>query len=226
MLIPSFAVGRTQELVYDLHGLREEGKIPAIPIFIDSPMATDATSVFAMHPEVFDRSEALVRRTTNLFDFPMVTFTRDVAESKRLNSLRGPMVIIAASGMAESGRILHHLQHGASDPRNTILIVGFQAEHTLGRRIVEKREMLRIFGEELPLGAQVEVLLGYSAHADRTELHQWLQAVRASGRPDGRDHPLVCLVHGEPDAQSAFADRLRGDGFRVEIPAPGTVVPL
>ncbi|BAH40964.1 MAG TPA: MBL fold metallo-hydrolase [Gemmatimonas aurantiaca] len=226
VIIPSFAVGRTQELVYDLHGLRREGKIPAIPIFIDSPLATDATSVFAMHPEVFDHSEDLVRRTRDLFDFPMVTFTRDVAESKRLNTLHGPMVVIAASGMAESGRILHHLRYGASDPRNTILIVGFQAEHTLGRRIVERRDVLRIFGEEVPLGAQVEVLLGYSAHADRGELHRWLQAVRAAGAADGRDHPHVCLVHGETEAQEAFAERLRSDGFRVDIPAPGNTVSL
>ncbi|HEY0932075.1 MAG TPA: MBL fold metallo-hydrolase [Gemmatimonas sp.] len=226
VIIPSFAVGRTQELVYDLHGLRREGKIPAIPIFIDSPLATDATSVFAMHPEVFDHSEDLVRRTKDLFDFPMVTFTRDVAESKRLNSLHGPMVVIAASGMAESGRILHHLRNGASDPRNTILIVGFQAEHTLGRRIVERRDVLRIFGEEVPLGAQVEVLQGYSAHADRGELHRWLQSVRASGAADGRDHPHVCLVHGEAPAQESFAERLRADGFHVDIPAPGTTVSL
>lgn len=226
VLIPSFAVGRAQELVYDLHELRREGKIPSIPIFIDSPLATDATSVFAMHPEVFDRSEELVRRTKDLFDFPMVTYTRDVAESKRLNSLHGPMVIIAASGMAESGRILHHLWNGASDPRNTILIVGFQAEHTLGRRIVEKRETLRIFGEEVPLAAEVKVLLGYSAHADRGELHRWLQAVRQAGKADGRGHPKVYLVHGEKDAQEAFAERIKADDFPVEIPAHGTVVPI
>lgn len=226
VLIPAFAVGRTQELVYDLHSLRREGKIPAIPIFIDSPLATDATSVFAMHPEVFDHSEDLIRRTSDLFEFPMVTFTRDVAESKRLNTLHGPMIVIAASGMAESGRILHHLQYGASDPRNTILIVGFQAEHTLGRRIVERRENLRIFGEDVPLAAQVEVLLGYSAHADRGELLRWVEAVRAAGKADGRSDPAVYLVHGETEAQQAFAERLRGDGFRVEIPAPGTIAPL
>lgn len=226
VLIPSFAVGRTQELVYDLHELRREGKIPSIPVYIDSPLATDATSVFAMHPEVFDRSEELVRRTLNLFDFPMVTYTRDVAESKRLNSLHGPMVIIAASGMAESGRILHHLWNGASDSRNTILIVGFQAEHTLGRRIVEKRETLRILGNEVPLAAEVKVLLGYSAHADRGELHRWLQSVRQSGKTDGRSHPKVYLVHGEKEAQEAFAERIRADNFPVEIPAPGTVVTI
>jgi metallo-beta-lactamase family protein len=226
VLIPAFAVGRTQELVYDLHQLQRSGKIPSLPIYIDSPLATDATSVFAMHPEVFDQSEALVRHTTDLFDFPMVTFTRDVAASKALNTMRGPMVIIAASGMVESGRILHHLRNGASDPRNTILIVGFMAEHTLGRRILERRAQIKVFGDQVELAAQVEVLNGYSAHADRTELHAWLSAVRAGGEAEGRTSPQVYLVHGEPEAQAAFADQLRGDHFMVEIPSPGTVVSL
>lgn len=226
VLIPAFAVGRTQELVYDLHQLRRDGRIPEIPIFIDSPLATNATAVFAMHPETYDQSEELVRRTPDLFDFPMVQFTRDVNESKKLNTMHGPMIIIAASGMAESGRILHHLRYGASDPRNTILVVGFMAEHTLGRRIVEQRPVLRIFGEEVPLAAHVEILNGYSAHADRHELHRWLQAVRRHGVPDGRARPHVLLVHGEPPAQDAFAEMLRADDFQVAVPAPGDRIPL
>lgn len=226
VLIPAFAVGRTQELLYDLHLLLRDGKIPSIPIYLDSPLATAATSVFAMHPEVFDRSEALVRHTTDLFDFPLVQFTRDVSESKALNNRHGPMIIIAASGMAESGRILHHLRFGAPDARNTILIVGFQADHTLGRRIVERRNMLKIFGEEVPLAAEVEVLNGYSAHGDRTELARWLDAVRAHGAADGRRDPQVYLVHGEPDAQEAFASQLRNKGFRVAIPSPGDRVAI
>ncbi|NCW44635.1 MAG: MBL fold metallo-hydrolase [Gemmatimonadaceae bacterium] len=226
VLIPAFAVGRTQELVYDLHALRRDGKIPDIPIYIDSPLATDATAVFAMHPEAYDHNEELVRRTPNLFDFPMVKFTRDVSESKRLNTLHGPMIVIAASGMAESGRILHHLRFGAGDPRNTILVVGFMAEHTLGRRIVERRPVLRIFGDEVPLSAQVEVLNGYSAHADRTELLAWLRSVRQYGVADGRANPHVYLVHGERDAQDAFAEQLRGDGFTVSVPSPGDVAAL
>ena len=218
VLIPAFAVGRTQELVYDLHALRRDGKIPDIPIYIDSPLATDATAVFAMHPEAYDHNEELVRRT--------VKFTRDVSESKRLNTLHGPMIVIAASGMAESGRILHHLRFGAGDPRNTILVVGFMAEHTLGRRIVERRPVLRIFGDEVPLSAQVEVLNGYSAHADRTELLAWLRSVRQYGVADGRANPHVYLVHGERDAQDAFAEQLRGDGFTVSVPSPGDVAAL
>jgi metallo-beta-lactamase family protein len=221
VLIPAFAVGRTQELVYDLHHLLREGKIPSIPVIIDSPLATDATGVFGMHPETFDRNEELVRHNTDLFDFPLVRFTRKVEESKALNRQVGPMIIIAASGMAESGRILHHLRNGASDARNTILIVGFQAEHTLGRRIVERRPTLRVFGEDVELKAQVYVLNGYSAHADRTELRDWLRAVRSGGVASGRGQPRVHLVHGEPEAQEAFSAALRADGFTVDAPAPG-----
>ncbi len=223
ILIPAFAVGRTQELVYDLHALLREGKIPSIPVIVDSPLAINATDVFAMHPEVYDRSEALVRETPDLFAFPLVRFTRDVRESKALNAAHGPMIIIAASGMAESGRILHHLRNGASDPRNTILIVGFQAEHTLGRRIVERRPLLRVLGDDVELAAQVEVLNGYSAHGDRTELRHWLDEVRAGGVKDGRGQPRVHLVHGERASQEAFAESLRGGGYTVDAPAPGDV---
>ena len=226
VLIPSFALGRTQELVYDLHALRRDEQIPAIPIIIDSPLAINATSVFALHPEVFDQSEALVRATTKLFDFPLVRYTRDVEESKAINSARGPMIVIAASGMAESGRILHHLLNGARDPRNTILIVGFVAEHTLGRRIVERRSSLRIFGEDVPLAAHVEILNGYSAHGDRTELRAWLDAVRDGGKNTGRGVPRVHLVHGEPDAQDTFAAALREGGYSVDAPKPGDLRPL
>jgi metallo-beta-lactamase family protein len=219
VLIPAFALGRTQEILYDLHALVRAGRIPPVPVYIDSPLAADATTVFAAHPDIFDRGEELVQDVTHLFRFDLVHFTRDVSESRALNTQRGPMVIIAASGMAEVGRILHHLLNGASDPRNCILIVGFQAEHTLGRRIVERRPMLRIFGEEVPLRARVEVLNGYSAHGDRTELTRWLDAVR-HGEAGGRA-PSVCLVHGEAPAQSALTTRLEARGYRVRSPAPG-----
>lgn len=220
-LIPAFAVGRTQELVYTLHGLQRDGKIPNIPIFIDSPLAIDATSVFAMHPETYDHTEELVRHTLDLFDFPMVQYTRDAAESKALNSRNGPMIIIAASGMAESGRIVHHLIHGASDPRNTILVVGFMAEHTTGRRIVERRPTIKVMGTTVELNAKVEILNGYSAHADRTELQAWLRAVRADGVSEGRGQPHVHLVHGERSVQDEFAIALRADAFHVDAPEPG-----
>src|SRR6476646_6783806 len=180
VLIPAFAVGRTQEMIYALHGLVKEGAIPAIPIYVDSPLAIDTTTVFEMHPESFDRSEEMVQKTQDLFRFELLHYTRDVEESKALSRAHGPMVIIAASGMMENGRILHHLAQGASDPRNTILVVGFQADHTLGRRVVERQPVLQIFGEEVALNAQVEIINGYSAHADRTELISWLGNVKDS----------------------------------------------
>ncbi len=216
VLIPAFAVGRTQELIYSLHSLVKEGAIPSIPIYVDSPLAIDATTVFQMHPETFDQSEDLVRRVKELFDFPLVRFTRDVEESKAISMAKGPMVIIAASGMVEAGRILHHLAQGASDPRNTILIVGFQAEHTLGRRIVEKTPMLKVFGEEVPLRAQVEVINGYSAHADRNELTAWLDAVKAESPRLGP----VWLVHGEPEVQDTYRTTLVAKGYSVSCPEP------
>lgn len=217
VIIPAFAVGRVQELVYDLHALARAEQIPRIPIYIDSPLATGATEVFEMHPECFDRNEDLVKAVDELFHFDLVHYTRDVMESKSLNAMHGPMIIISPSGMAESGRVLHHLAHAASDPRNTILVVGFMAEHTLGRRIVEKRPTLRIFGADVALKAQVEILNGYSAHADRNELTAWLDAVKSTSPRLGK----VLLVHGEPPAQEALIASLSARGYSVSAPAPG-----
>ena len=217
VLIPAFAVGRTQEILYELHELARAGRIPQVPIFIDSPLAIDATSVFELHPDVFDREEDLIHLTEQLFRFDLVRYTRSATESKALNAMQGPLIVIAASGMAESGRIVHHLANGASDPRNTILIVGFQAEHTLGRRIVERQPMIRVFGEEIPLRANVATINGYSAHGDRSELRDWIHRVRDGGRGPQR----VFLVHGEREAQDAFGATLTGDGFAVTIPSSG-----
>ena len=222
VIIPAFAVGRVQELVYDLHALARAGDIPRLPIYIDSPLATSATQVFEMHPECFDRSEDLVRAVDELFHFDLVHYTRDVNESKALNAMRGPMIIISPSGMAESGRVLHHLAHSAGDQRNTILVVGFMAEHTLGRRIVEKRESLRIHGINVPLRATVEILNGYSAHADRTELAEWLDAVKSTSPALSR----VLLVHGEHEAQATLSAALTAKGFHCTAPARGDKVTL
>jgi metallo-beta-lactamase family protein len=219
VMIPAFAVGRTQELLYDIHALYREGSIPRIPVFIDSPLASDVTAVFEMHPDCFDSGEDLVRKVEQLFRFELVKYTRTVDESKALNALRTPIIVIAASGMAESGRIVHHLVHGADDPRNTILIVGFQAEHTLGRRIVERQPTIRVFGDEIPLRARVEVLNGYSAHGDRSELLRWIEGVRAKSP----NFQQVHLVHGEPEAQDAFANELRMRGMQVTTPARASV---
>jgi len=220
ILIPAFAVGRTQELLYSLNSLLREGAIPAIPVYVDSPLAIDTTTVFEMHPETFDQSEDMVKKVKELFEFPLLHFTRDVEESKAINSAKGPMVVIAASGMVEAGRILHHLANGAADPRNTILIVGFQAEHTLGRRIVEKRPVLKIFGDEVPLRAEVEVINGYSAHADRGELAAWISKVKESSPRLGP----IWLVHGEPEAQDELKTTLSAKGYTVECPEPHTRV--
>lgn len=218
VLIPAFAVGRTQEMIYVIHSLVREKAIPAIPIYVDSPLAIDATTVFEMHPEVLDRSEQMVAEVKELFKFDLIHYTRDVEESKAINRAHGPMIVIAASGMVENGRILHHLALGAGDARNTILIVGFQAEHTLGRRIVERQPLLRIFGEEVALHAQVEVINGYSAHADRRELIDWLGAVKERSPRLGP----VWLVHGEREVQDEFQASLAANGVMVSCPEPNS----
>ncbi|MDQ2766295.1 MAG: MBL fold metallo-hydrolase [Gemmatimonadota bacterium] len=215
VLIPAFAVGRTQELVYDLQVLWREKAIPEIPIVIDSPLATAATGVFERNTELFDRTEGPVREIDKLFRFERLTYTSSTEESKALNRRAGPMILIAGSGMVEGGRILHHLLNGASDSRNTILIVGFQAEHTLGRRIVERQPVIRVLGNDVDLRAKVEIINGYSAHADRSELASWLAAVRRAS-PSLRQ---VYLVHGETDAQAALSESLTAQGYRVGCPA-------
>ncbi len=213
LLIPAFAVGRTQEIVYSLHHLWRSGAIPGIPIYIDSPLAVDATAVFRMHPEVFDRRERLLETTTDIFDFPLVRYVRDVKDSRALNTMEGPAIIIAAAGMMEAGRILHHVRNHGTDHRNVILFVGFQAEHTLGRRVQEGRSPIKIYGEEYVLKAEVETIGGYSAHADRAGLRQW---VRQLGGPVRR----AFCVHGEPGQLSAMADLLREEGVQ-EVVIPG-----
>lgn len=215
VLVPSFAVGRTQELVYALNQLFQLRKIPRVPIYIDSPLAIEATTVFRTHPEIFDRTERLIDANDPIFDFTLVQYTRDVEDSKRLNTLQGPAVIIAASGMAESGRILHHLKNHAGDHRNCVLFVGYQGENTLGRRIQDGAKLVRIFGEETAIRAEIETIGGYSAHADRSELRSWVKGI---GAPIKR----AFCVHGESQALEAMATILREEGIRdVRIPAHG-----
>jgi metallo-beta-lactamase family protein len=215
VLIPAFALGRTQELVYGLHQLFHTGRIPGVPIFVDSPLAVDTTAVFRLHPDLFDRDERMIERTTALFDFPLVRYVRDVNESKKLNTMPGPAVIIAASGMAESGRILHHLANNLGDHRTVVLFVGFQGENTLGRRIQDGAKLVKVLGEELPVRATVETIGGYSAHADRDELRGW---VRKLGGPIRR----AFVVHGEPDAAQAMAKLLHEEGVRqIDLPKQG-----
>jgi metallo-beta-lactamase family protein len=199
VIIPAFAVGRTQEIVFRLDELANEGRLPPVHVFVDSPLAVNVTEIFRAHPECYD--DALREYMTsdpNPFGFSRLTYVRDVEESKKLNASRLPMVIISASGMCEAGRILHHLRNNVEDPRNTVMIVGYCAPHTLGRRIVEREPEVRIFGEPYRLRAQVEVMNAYSAHADEPEL------VRFVGHMDPDRLREIFLVHGDPPRQEAL----------------------
>ena len=217
LIVPAFAVGRTQELVYRLHQLVETNDIPAtLPVIVDSPLGIDATGIYRLHPEAYDEetNEFLAGdRHGDPFGFDMMRYTRSTGESKSLNFLREPAVIISASGMAEAGRILHHLKNNVEDPRNTILIVGWQAPHTLGRRIVEKQPKIRIFGEEYELKAEVATINGLSAHADRSELLEWTGHLKS---PPAHTY----IVHGEEEASLAFADALRKEQGFPDVAVP------
>jgi metallo-beta-lactamase family protein len=222
VIIPSFAVGRAQELVYALNQLDADGDIPPTPVFVDSPLAVNATDVFRMHPEEWNAEvqQFLVEdRRRSPFDYGQVQYIRDVSDSKRLNHLSTPAIIIAASGMAESGRILHHLKNNIEDADNTILFVSFQAENTLGRRIKDGLSPVRIFGEQYDVRAHVTAIEGYSAHADQAQLLYW------AGAFDRQRLQHLFLVHGEPQPASILADKLRQDHTAVvTVPVRGQQV--
>jgi metallo-beta-lactamase family protein len=219
VIVPAFAVGRTQELIYALHRLVRAGTLPAIPVFVDSPLAINVTEVFKLHPDCFDaETRAFLEAHGDPFGFESVRFVSSRAESIRLNDLRGPAVIIAASGMAEAGRILHHLRNHVENPEDTILIVGFMAQHTLGRRLLERRPRVRIWGVERELKARVETLTGFSAHADRNDLLAYARACAKARR--------FLLVHGEPEQQDSLSTAMAREGMLVGIPTLNEVVPL
>ncbi len=211
VIIPAFAVERTQEIVYFLHLLSEKGRIPKIPVYVDSPMAVNATSIFRVHQECYDEEtrQAFIDHHKNPFGFNELTYVTATEESKKLNRLKGPAVIISAAGMCESGRILHHLANNIENPANTVLVVGFMAENTLGRRIVEKDPEVKIFGDVYPLKAEVEVLNAFSAHADYEDILEY------TGRLDKGRLKRIFLVHGEPDAQSHLKGLLEERGHKV-----------
>jgi metallo-beta-lactamase family protein len=216
VIIPAFSVGRTQNIVYTLHQLLEDNEIPELPIFVDSPLSVNATEVFLLHPECYDeetRQFLLDTGSRNPFSFPGIHYVREVSESKRINDLRESAVIISASGMCESGRILHHLKNNVEDSRNTVAIVGWQAPYTLGRRLVEKQEQIRIFGEEYVRRARVALIHGLSAHADRDELLDWFKRVKNPGMRH------VFVVHGEEESSFALAETCH------ELGVPNVVVP-
>jgi metallo-beta-lactamase family protein len=205
LLVPAFAVGRTQQLVYALHKLHSKQAIPDLPIFVDSPLATRTTEVFRLHPEVFDadiREFLLTDDDNNPFGFGRLQYTQTVEQSKALNHLKTPAVIISSGGMLEGGRILHHLRNRIEDSRNTILLTSWQAPNTLGRRLVEKEKTVRIFGEEFQVRAKVEVLPGFSGHADRDGLINFVRVMKKKPQ-----HTFV--VHGEDDSSESLANALR-----------------
>jgi metallo-beta-lactamase family protein len=217
VIVPAFAVGRTQVIVYHFHRLVYGGDVPQhVPLVVDSPLAVQATEVFRNHPEVFDLEASMFKRLSgHLFHCDACEYTHSVEESKALHRRKGPMIIVSASGMCETGRILHHLKNNIEDPRNTILIVGYQAAHTLGRRLVEKQKQVRIFGDMYQVRAQVKVLNGFSAHANARELADWTAPASGWVR-------RAFLVHGEPDQAAALAVTLRQQGYpEVVIPESG-----
>jgi metallo-beta-lactamase family protein len=197
IIIPAFTIERTQELIYMIHILQEEGKIPVLPIFIDSPMAVNATAIFKIHPECFDEETIgkFIVNNIDPFGFDNIHYVVSTAESKQINSLSGPAIIISASGMAESGRILHHLSRHVENPADIIAIVGYMAEHTLGRRLVERAPEIKIFGRSYKVKAEIATLNAFSAHADYAETLEWLS------RHNLKQLKKIFLVHGEPDAQ-------------------------
>jgi metallo-beta-lactamase family protein len=221
VIAPAFAVGRTQEIVLLLHQLIDAERIPEFPIFVDSPLAVNTTEVFRKHSELYDdETRAMVDQDGDPFAFKNLRYIHEVSESKTLNDLRMPCMIISASGMCEGGRILHHLLNGISNPRNTILITGFMAEHTLGRKLVDKWPEVPIFGEPVPLRAEVVKLNELSGHADQHELLDWIAPIAPGLK-------RVFVVHGEPPAQAVMAREIE-KRFKVpvSIPARGDSVEL
>jgi metallo-beta-lactamase family protein len=216
IIVPAFAVGRTQQLVLLLHQLANEKRIPNIPIFVDSPLAINVTDVTRAHPECFDEeTRAFLTNGEDPFGFKRLQYIREASESKKLNDLHGPFVVISASGMAEQGRILHHLRNNIEDQRNTVLITGFQAADTLGRKLVEKWPEVRIFGEPMRVRAEIASLDELSGHADQGELLEWI-------RPLARSVRKVFLVHGEPQQAAVLAKLLKSQyNLETAIPAPG-----
>jgi metallo-beta-lactamase family protein len=223
IVIPSFALERAQEVVYELKLLRKAGRIPALPVYVDSPLTVKLTDVFRMHPECYDRAaRELLLHGDSPFQFDGLHYVSSVEESMAIDHEERSSIIISASGMCEAGRVLHHLRATVGDSKNTVLIVGFQAPHTLGRRLVEGRREVRIFGLPHFRRAEVVTLDGFSAHADQAGLLAFASAVRERGSLRG-----IVLVHGEPPAQKALSTVLGARGFPPpHIPAPGESIRL
>ncbi len=221
LIIPAFALERTQEIVYHVHKLNNQGLIPKIPVFVDSPLAGNVTEVFRSHLECYDKQtiKEFIENGDNPFGFGELIYTRNVEESKALNTKSGPMIIISASGMCEHGRVLHHLKNNIEDPKNVVLIVGYQAEHTLGRKLVEGRKQVKIFGDSLNVKAKIYVMDAFSGHADRSDLLDYI------GHVDGLKK--VFLVHGEQTQLEAFTVALAENDINdVYVPSLGEEVEI
>jgi metallo-beta-lactamase family protein len=214
IIIPSFALERSQELLYYINELLLEKAIPQLPVFLDSPMASRITKVFQKHGELYDdQMNEFIRRKKSPFDFPGLQMAGTSTESKAINHIKGTVMIIAGSGMCTGGRIKHHLVNNITKPENTIMFVGYQAVDTLGRRIVDGDQEVRILGQEYPVNARVALIHGFSAHADKVELFEWLSGLK---KPPKR----VFIVHGESDSATKFGDYLREKtGWPVTVPA-------
>jgi len=220
-IIPAFALDRTQEVVYSIHRSITSGALPSLPVFADSPLAMDATEIYRMHPEDFDaETVAFMEKYEDPFGFRQLTYTRDVDASKAINLVEGAAVIIASNGMVEAGRILHHVKNNVEDPRNTILFVGYQAENTLGRRILDGAKRVRILGDEYAVRARIARIDGFSAHADRNALLDWVRPIAAQLKG-------VFVVHAEERAADALVAGLRELGItNASAPAYGHQVTL
>ncbi len=223
VIIPAFAVGRTQELVYDIHRMIEAGDIPRVPVFVDSPLAVNVTDVFKAHPECFDKEAWELMQSSKsraALGFDTLTYIRSVEESKALNQRKDSMIIISASGMVEHGRILHHLAHNFHDPNSVVLIVSWQAPYTLGRRLVEGQEYIKIFGETYKRQIQVERVRGFSAHAGQNMLCDYALAVKDQVK-------RVFLVHGEERGANGLIEALGEKGMHdVSFPEKGSLAEL
>jgi len=221
VVIPSFALERAQEVIYALKGLKKQGRLPDIPVYVDSPLTVKLTDVFKLHPECYDdETRALLAGHNSPFEFPRLKYCESVDESKAITSNSEPAIIISASGMCEAGRILHHLRTTIEHEKNTVLIVGYQAQHTLGRRLIERRPRIKIFGVERERHAEVVVLRSFSAHADQSDLLDYADKCREKGGLG-----QIALVHGDPGPQKVLAGMLEERGHNKPfIPAPGDTV--
>ncbi len=214
VIIPSFSVGRTQQIVYTLHQLAHENRLPIVPMFVDSPLSVNATEVFRLHPECFnDDIYAFLQTGDNPFGMENLTYIRESAGSRKLNNLPGAAVIISASGMCEAGRIRHHLQNHIGDATNLVLFIGYCAEHTLGAQILAGKNPVNIFGEPVEVRAEIAAIDSFSGHADKNELRRYVQGITGNIKK-------IAVVHGEETQSLAFAESLRQLKPKAEVIVP------